>query len=417
MEDCRALAKGRGHGLDRLRYVPLDRAGGRWISFGAEHRVRVEAFDEPDFGVGGAPDYTSAAQRALLHADLRGPERLRLFVQLSAVDEQGREPGPRPFDVSGVDAAQAFVDLPLGPLSVRLGRQETTLGGNRLVGLRDGATLRRAFDGVKADAPLVGGVLTGFSFRPVRNAGGAFDDEADSSDAFAGLTWDRREANGAEYGVFYFDRRRDRATYAAAVGKDRRHTFGLRYARRAGAWDAYGQGAIQLGELADRDVRAWGVTAEVGRTLDAPARPRLGVAGGLASGDDDRSDDQVATFDPLYPNLGVFSSAPLYYPANQVNLGVNVSARVNRATLTAGAVVLARYAAADAIYSNPGRPLAEPPGDDRLSAVLLEITGAVPLTARVELNGSVVRAEALDAVTAAGGRDALFGVLQLTTRF
>jgi hypothetical protein len=110
-EDCRGLAGKDLQGLDRLRLRQL--AGQATLSFGAEARSRVEGFDNPDFGLSG-PDYLSVAGRALVHADLRTHAGPRVFVQLSAADEEGREPGPRPFDVSGVDLAQGFVDCPAG---------------------------------------------------------------------------------------------------------------------------------------------------------------------------------------------------------------------------------------------------------------------------------------------------------------
>jgi hypothetical protein len=74
------------------------------LTLAAEYRVRVEAFDNPDFGLAGA-DFESIAHRALASAELScaGP---RLYAQLSYADEDGREPGPRPFDAGGLDVAR-----------------------------------------------------------------------------------------------------------------------------------------------------------------------------------------------------------------------------------------------------------------------------------------------------------------------
>jgi hypothetical protein len=68
-------------------------------------------------------------------------------------------------------------------------------------------------------------------------------------------------------------------------------------------------------------VRAWSGAVELGRTLSEPGSARFALQFGAASGDDSPGDGAVEAFDPLYPNLGVFSSAPLYFPTNQVNVG------------------------------------------------------------------------------------------------
>lgn len=419
-DDCRRLRGSDLTGLNRLRFQALGPAAS--VSFGGEARVRGEAFDDPDFGLGG-PDYASLAARGLVHADLRTDAGPRAFVQLSLAEETGRQPGPRPFDESEIDLAQGFVDLPaptpLGRLTLRAGRQELALGSNRLVGLRDGVTLRRAFDAARISLEGAGYSAQVFLGRPVRTLAGAFDDEGDPADRFGGATLDFASLTpGHTLQLFVFTRRRDAASYFGATGRDRRETLGLRHTRRGPGWDTSLQAAVQIGRTGDRQAEAWGMGAEAGRTFGTEAPTRVALLLGVASGDDDPTDGVVRTFDPLYPNLGAFSSAPVYFPANQVNIGLTVSRPFGRVTVTGDTVLLGRYTTRDAVYANPGRPLIAPVADGaRWSAVILEIAATAPLGPRVDVQGSLVHAVALDAVTQAGGGDATFAQIQLTTRF
>lgn len=85
--------------------------------------------------------------------------------------------------------------------------------------------------------------------------------------------------------------------------------------------------------------------------------------------------------------------------------------------MTLDTVLLSRFSEQDAIYSSAGRPLVVPASGGKLSALLVEAAAALPLGARSDLSISLVHAETLDALRAAGGRDAVFALLQLTTRF
>jgi hypothetical protein len=387
------------------------------LTLAAEYRVRVEAFDNPDFGLAGA-DFESIAHRALASAELSwaGP---RLYAQLSYADEDGREPGPRPFDAGGLDVAQAWVELPttttVGRFKLKAGRQELTFAGNRLVSLRDGVTLRRAFDAAKVTLDRDGMVLTAFAGRPVLTGRDPFDDEPDEGERFGGVTLDLtgREPRHVTQ-VFWFSRQRDRSSYYPATGADRRETIGLRHAWSLDGWDGSAQAAVQIGRTGSRDARAWGGSLDIGRTISGR---RWGFLLGVASGDDDPTDNTVGTIDPLYPNLGVFSTAPLYFPANQINIGLSARRTIKGFALTLDTILLGRQSLDDAVYANPGRPLIIPASDARWSAVLYELVVARPLTPSLDLSASLVVADALDGVTDAGGRDATFAQLTLTRRF
>ena len=420
-EDCRGLADAPKAGLDSLRYVPLAADGSVWLTFGGEFRARFESLDSVDFGVADGPDYSVVAQRGLLHADLRTETGPRFFVQLSAAEQSGREPGARSFDESGPDLAQAFLDLPVrfegGSLSLRVGRQELNLD-NRLVALRDGVTLRRAFDGARLDLAAGGFAMTGFFVRPILNRPGAFDDRTTPGETFGGVSVALPHADGGPiWSIFAFERRRRLARFASAIGEERRQSYGFRYAADEAASDLEVQVVAQRGEVGDQAVAAWGMAVDYGWRPSPRSPTRIGIELSAASGDGDPDDGELNTFDPLYPNLGAFGDAPLYYYANQINAQINAQRRFGAVTLQADVTLTGRYDTADAIYVSPGRPLATPPPDNRFSAVVLEASARWSVRPGVELYAAILRAEALDAIRDVGGDDISFGLVQLSAAF
>jgi hypothetical protein len=392
-----------------------------WLTVGGEFRLRGEALDAVNFGIAGGPESNSVAHRVLLGFDLRTRAGPRAFLQFSFADQTGRKPVVRPFDESDPDIAQGYIDLPftVGTTKVmlRAGRQELSLG-NRLVGLRDGATLRRAFDGVLLDIQSGGHRVIAFRAKPVENRPGDFDDLDTPGETFSGVSWTLpgTPADGI-LTLYAFDRKRDLARYSQISGPENRQTFGLGYTRTTPRWDMTSQIGVQTGRVADTDVRAWGGYIDVGYHPEAYDGLRIGGQLGIASGDRNPGDNRVGTFDPIYPNLGAYNDAPLYHYANQINLQANVRQTWGVLTLGANATLLARATTRDALYASPGRVLAEPAGGGQLSAVELAFTARWRINDHAELYASFLHAKALDGIRAAGGRDTSFALLQLTIGF
>ncbi|RAK60294.1 hypothetical protein DJ021_10990 [Phenylobacterium hankyongense] len=417
-DDCENLATQTRTGVDRLRYIPL--AGDAWLTLGGEARLRIESIDASDFGIAGAPSYLQISRRALIDADLQTPGGLRVFAQLGAVAEEGREPGPRAQDEDELDVPQLFVDLParIGDMALvaRLGRQEIDLSDNRLVTTRDGANVRRSFDGAQLAATWAGARLIVFRFRPVEVRRYAFDDRASATELFTGASLDLPRRGPGLTTLFLFDRARADARFADLSGRERRRTAGVRYARRADGWDMYAQAAYQWGRIEGQPISAAGGAAGAGFTFAAPHSPRLGGLAAFASGDRRAGDGRIGTFDPIYPNSYGLSDAPFLHQTNYVAVAGEGAARFGPAELGAAAYLVGRYATGDAVYGG-GKPLEGSTGHGRLTAVLLQASARVALARNLELYASVVRALTGDGVTAAGGKDSTYGRLQLTARF
>lgn len=380
------------------------------VRLGGELRIRIESLDRPDFGLSD-PGYTSVMTRGLVQAEVALGDAARVYLQASIAQESGRPDGPRAFDESRADLAQGYVELPVGDATVRIGRQELVSAGNRLLGMRDAAPLRRAFDGIRGEVRLGRAVGTAFALRPVLNRPGALDDRPDANDLFAGATLDVPSGSDGTLGVFLFRRHLARAPNAP----DTRATLGARYRRDGSRWDLSSQLAVQRGNVGRIPVQAWSGSIEIGRKLHDPST-RVAVQLGAASGD--RSDDgRIGTFDSLYPNLGAYSEAPIYYPANQINLGVRAEGLWHGWNVAASAVALARMYKDDTIYSASGRPLVSDQDGSHVHGGIAELRAILPIGSHTQFVASLVHSEPSGSLERAGGQAATFGYVQLSRRF
>jgi len=420
-EDCSNLAGLDLRGLAALRYQPLSDRGDVWLTLGGEARVRMDLLNDVDFGIDDGPGYTQFGGRLTGNADLRTRAGPRLFVQMAVVQQTGRRPAPKPQDESAIDVTQVFVDAPfrLAGVSglVRLGRQELDLSGNRLVTTRDGATIRRAFEGAKLDLNLQGAKLSLVSARPMDLRDKAFADRADRAELFNAVSLDLPPtlSPGGQATLYYLDRQREDARWLRAEGKERRYSIGARYLGHVADWRVESQVTWQTGKSAGQPVQAYGAALSLDQEF-SPERPVvLGIDLVAASGDR-RGTRQIETFDPVYPNNFGLSDAPLFYQTNYVFGGGSLSTRWGGATWTAGANLLVRHSTTDSVYAN-SRPI---PGTDnprRQTSLLPQISVRRPFSDRSEIYASLVRAQALGGLRAAGGHNAIYSRLQITTRF
>lgn len=419
-EDCSSLRGRVLRGLDELRYLPLNDAGSVWLTFGGEYRIKTENLDAPDFGIRASDKaFTAFGQRWLASTDLRSHSGWRVFVQLSAAAEAGRKPIERPFDHSHVDLAQGFLDLPLPVFNstvLRVGRQELDAGGNRLISTREAANLRLAFDMAHLESTLGNISIVGFYGRPVLNRRNSFDDRRHPGEIFYG-GWMSAPLSGAAstLRLFFLSRDRSNAVYEQGVAFDHRRTLGTRFSGTKAAWDFGVQTAYQYGTFGSAHIAASGAAGDVGWHPQVWGQPRAGISFGVASGDSRKADKTLGTFDVLYPNLGYFTDAPVYYPGNTADFQPNISVNVVRTlSVRGGADLVFRVSRRDAVFGPPGLPLITGTGAGPFFvATLAYLRADWTLNPHVQVSISGVHGFTGALVRAAGGRDFSYGALTL----
>ncbi|WP_404479340.1 alginate export family protein [Novosphingobium sp. BL-52-GroH] len=376
------------HWTGPFKYIPLGEitGGEAWLSTGIELRARSENYDDNLWGGADAPDDGYVWLRALPYADLH-LGKVRAFVQPIAATSIGMAPSAGPVDETGVDLLQGFVEADLGPVSLRGGRQMLSLGTERLIGTRYGPNVPLAFDGLRADVTLGKAQVTLLALRPVQPGNGSFDDRTSPDKALWG-------AYAALPGLdlYYLGYRNDAARWDTREGRETRHSLGARWHGNRDRWHWNVEGVAQFGHFDGGSIRAWTLGTELGHAFpDLPFAPDITLRANVVSGDTNRGDHRLGTFNALFPKGKYFGELSPVGPYNLVNvhptLGLQLAPTVSASV---AAAAFWRYSRADGIYDIPGN-LVRAAGDSRARFIgkELEATVAWQASAELELSASL----------------------------
>jgi hypothetical protein len=361
------------------------------VRMGGQVRQQFERFANEEWGAEPPDPDGYWLQRYMWHLDARLSRRLRLYGELKSGIEIGRAAGPRPPDEDQLDVHQAFVDVSHGPVTWRLGRQELVFGSQRLVSAREGPNVRQTFDAGSVVLTRGPWRVDGFGGRYVRTDPGVFDDASDTGRALWGVYLVRRDdrhSRGVD--VYYLGYRRAHATFDQGEGRELRHSWGVRLWENSGALDSNVEAVVQAGRFADSAIRAWTLASDVGYRVDTGAGPaRLGVRADVTSGDRDRHDDRLQTFNPLFPKGAYFGLIASAGPSNHFDLHPQFAL-----TLRSGIVVTTswlmfwRREVDDGIYGIPGNLLRSGAGTrSRFVGHSPGVEVEWPVTERLSLTG------------------------------
>ena len=359
--------------FDALEYIPLVPGRADWYaSIGGEIR---EVNESIGYDLWGAAPYENSylLQRYLLVTDFHFGSRLRTFIEFESNNENGRVGGPRPIDVAWIDVLAAFVEAKLGPLaaspSVRVGREELSLGSGRLVAPREGPNVRQSFTGVRSQGDIGSVHLDALAVRPDADNPGAFDDSPLYSTSLWGL-YGSTAPTGArpQVDAYYLGIERQHYAIARGTGLERRHTVGTRVTRpfslKAAGLDYDDEIMYQFGQFRANPISAWTVATATGWHFGpSPLSPHFLMKADISSGDDPKS-RTVGTFDPYFPignYFGVLATTGPG-PVNFVDAHPAVSTVAGPVTITADWLWYWRQRVTDGLYSVPGFLLRPPSG-------------------------------------------------------
>jgi hypothetical protein len=354
---------------DSIKFIPFTSSDGNYLSLGGEIREQYERIGHSQWGT--VPnDHGYLLQHYMFHADVRVDSSFRLFVQLKSGIEMRRHGGPRPtIDEDRLDLDQAFIDLCAGcgdgsglsrrSLTVRLGRQEMDLGSSRLVSAREGPNVGPSFDAVRAILQARRWRIDGFVSRPVLAETGVFDDHPDTRRTFWGVyAVHRSDTARSGVDVYYLGLNHKGAQFDQGTADELRHTIGVRIWGTRGRLDYNFEPIWQGGTFGGDVIRAWTVASDTGWQLSDTGHLRLGCRADVTSGDRNRTDGTLGTFNPLFPTGAYFSRVDPVGPYNHMDLHPEIDLRVAPAWLvTASWLWLWRTELDDGLYSILGQLL------------------------------------------------------------
>ncbi len=236
--------------------------------------------------------FTSMRVRAGLDAAL--DPGVSVFIQLQDVRVWGEETSTlADFRADDFDLHQAYIHYRgrrLPWFEARVGRQETNLGGQRLVGAVDWTQQGRSFDGVRFD--LTGGskrvTAALLAYKLADATASTHTSDAEMYGAYATA----KAVGPGDLDLYYlYDR-------ALAADATRQSTFGARYVF-AGALTGRVEGSLQRGDRAGAPVSAFMFGVRVGRAI-AEGKSTATLWYDYLSGDGDPDDGETGVFSTLY---------------------------------------------------------------------------------------------------------------------
>jgi Alginate export len=156
---------------------------------------------------------------------------------------------------------------------------------------------------------------------------------------------------GSGLDVYYLGYRRRGARFDSAAGLERRHTSGIRLWSPPSPFDYNVEAVVQWGSVGASSIRAWTIASDTGYQLSSAMRPRLGVRADITSGDRDRDDRTLGTFNAMFPRGAYFGYIASAGPANHIDLNPQIDLHAGRIVITANWLAFWRHELADGIYT------------------------------------------------------------------
>jgi len=398
--------------LDELKYIPLSNYDARtYLSIGANIRERFEVNDV-NFGTAGNQQDSYLLSRTEAHLDLRIHGQVQVFFQLQSDTSPGKQ-SPSPVDQDRLGVEQGFVAVsePVGDgvVAIRIGRQENGFDLQRFLSVRDGPNVRQSYDGASLAYTKGPWRLITLYTHPAENRNASLFDDYSSPHLSLGLVRIERQVTSSSSLSGYVGQfRQDGARFPSAGGNERRGLVELRYTGVRGGVDWDAEAMSQNGRIGGQSIRAWATGAVIGRTFGSTSlRPRISLQFDAASGDKSPTDNQLDTFNPLFPSGYYFTTAGYTTYANVVHakIAVSINALAN-VKLSSGFGAEWRQTIADAIYTLPDVPVPDTVGrGGRYVGTYDQFRAECGLTPHIALALEVVHFSAGATVVSVGGRD------------
>ena len=295
--------------------------------------------------------------RFLAHADLHAGKNFRLFAQLQGSMANGKASGTSAVDENPLDLHQAFFDLNTNSKNaiLRVGRQELSYGSQRLISVRELPNNRQSFDAVKTMFTFGTYKLDAFYGRYVSAKKEIFDDVSNREiNTWGAYLVKNKVPLIKNIDLYYLGLSKTNAVYEDSAGKEHRHSVGSRIWGAEGGWKYDIEGVYQFGKFAGKNISSWTLSFNSGyKFTRATLQPEIGLKSEIISGDKQKGDDRLQTFNPLFPRGAYFGLAALIGPSNLFDIHPSIAFELinDKLTWTIDHDLFWRYSSRDGIYA------------------------------------------------------------------
>ncbi|TDW49196.1 alginate export protein [Flavobacterium sp. 270] len=311
---------------ENLKFVPLNKEKDFYLSFGGEARYEYVDFNNEDWGRLNIGHNNFLLQRYDLHADIHLGKTFRVFAQLRSALQDGRINGPRGIDEDQLNVQNLFLDVNLWQkedkkLTVRAGRQELDYGSGRLISVREGPNARLYFTGGKIMYTSSRFSIDGFAMMADTINTGAFDNKMSKQLNLWGAYSKIIFPKAGNLDLYYIGIRRDESVFEEGIAPEKRHTIGTRLWKYGGGFIYNLEAAYQFGSFGSGNISAWTASADLGYSFEnIKFKPTINLRNDYISGDKNKGDGNLQTFNPLYPKGGYFGFSPQVGPVNLIDI-------------------------------------------------------------------------------------------------
>lgn len=343
-------------GLNHLKYF---KSGNKnYISFGGELREQFQVYNNINFGdVPATYKNISANQlwhRLMLHSNIELGDHVRLFIQLNnTLRFLNKNPVVPEIDENQLSLHQAFAEIKSKHWKFRLGRQELFYGNHRILTIREGPNTRQAFDGLIIKRTFKKGRIDFFAVSKTISKQYVFDDQnfKEGLIGIYGTQYFSDRKIGLDYYVANFQSKLRKYNYQS--GFENRQTYGVRLFSKFSKVNFEVEGAYQSGKFKDLTISAYNVLADVNILLLPGKKGIIGFAPSVASGDKNRGDNQLNTYNLLYAKPAYGLAVPIG-ASNIISLNPYIKINpMQKLNVLAQIFLLSRNSNQDGTYS-PG---------------------------------------------------------------
>lgn len=335
----------------KFKYIALSNNSS--LSFGGSFRFQYESFINEQFQQTPDQDNLWFLNRILVHAHLKIRDKFEIFVEFNSSHISGKT-NVSPVDKDALSINQLFANYNISQnLSFGIGRQNLRLGSGRLVDVREGPNVRRAFDLAHVNFRNNKFVAKGFFAIPVKARSGIFDNDfLEFDETFLGLYTTTRINTSNHLDLYTFYQKDDNVTYNYGTENERRTSVGARYFGTYKSWTYNNELVYQFGNFGNQSINAYTVSLKVEKkTTLSNHMFNIGLKTEIISGDKDANDNRLNTFDALYPRGAYFGRVARFGPSNLIDFHPYINTQFKKLFIEFDYDIFWRYSTNDGVYN------------------------------------------------------------------
>ncbi len=335
---------------DNLKYAKISQRA--YLSLGGSYRGQYEFFDNEGFEQNSEGWWLN---RLMLHSDFQW-NNFRLYAEVNSSSVWSKE-FPSPVDRDELAISQLFVSYELDRWKILIGRESPNYGTHRILALREGPNIRRYFDSAKLT--YSDNVLRseGFLAFPVEIFPFSFDNKTIRDREYLWGSYNTVSIKKDKFlaDFYYIGRVIDDLQYVQGVADEERHSFGARMFGEAGEFYYDFETLYQLGSFGTSNIGAYTFSLHVAYGFgNEEVEYEFGLKTELISGDDNSQDDELNTFNALYPRGAYFGRVAQFGPANLIDIHPEFSIAYKNFILELDYVAFWRESVSDGVYGAAG---------------------------------------------------------------